>query len=386
MNKETKNILICLILISIISVTTASAYRMIGVTSATYTGNLGNTTGADKKCQAEFGNDYKAIIGTTDRQKGGSDWVLAANTEYRRISGNTVIDVTGNDSCFTYGLDNNIRTSGLIWTGLNNDCSLSSYGNCVDWTDGYVPLPNSSYGMYASSDSLNAPLSSKQSVPCQQDYSLYCASQIDTTGEEAAQTEVIEEEVKIEKNTVLTELQGLSGADKNPLADAIKNLQQSLNPDYWIDNDHLVCSNAGSSMFDKDKRAVNLLIDIKSSDARYETVHNAILTTVSTDRSLAEIVINESPKGTKKTEALKLLSQGDVRASQNKYSEAIDYYKKAWEKVCSIATTGSALTVAITGAAVSDLNSKEATTTTIISIILVAAVIGFLAVIVFKKK
>jgi hypothetical protein len=357
---------------------------MIGVTSATYTGSLGNVPGADEKCQAEFGNDYKAIIGTTERQKEGTDWVLEANTEYRRIDGNTVIDVTGNDTCFTYDLDNSVKTSRFVWTGLNNDCSLSSYGNCADWTDSR----DSNVGICGDSNSQTLTLVNGEPKFCQQDYSIYCASQTDTTGEEAAQAEIIEEEegLKVEKNLVLTELQDLSGTNINPLKDAIKNLQQSLNSDYWTDNDHLVCSNTGSSIFDKDKRAVNSLINIKSSDARYETVHNAILTIVSIDRSLAEIVINESPKGPKKTEALKFLSQGDVKVSQNKYSEAIEYYKKAWEKVCGISSTGTALTRAITGAAVSDLSSKGATTTTIISIILVAAVIGFLALIILKKK
>ena len=96
-------VLLGVIIILCAGIGLVSAYERIGITAIQYNGNLSGMIGADAKCQSQFGTlggTWKALVGTTTgRYNGGPDWILAANTEYRRIDGTTVVGTTGANAC-----------------------------------------------------------------------------------------------------------------------------------------------------------------------------------------------------------------------------------------------------------------------------------------------
>lgn len=107
---------------------------------------------ADAICNADAkkltSNDYKALIvrdlvrvACTTADCGAPntgayvDWVLQADTEYRRNDGTTVIGTTDSDRIFSIDLTNSLGTSGSYWSGLNNDWTAATTIDCSDWVN-----------------------------------------------------------------------------------------------------------------------------------------------------------------------------------------------------------------------------------------------------------
>ncbi|MDV6234502.1 DUF1554 domain-containing protein [Leptospira ellisii] len=138
-------------------------YKVVFVTNDPHDGDFGGVSGADTFCNAQkpagapIGATFKALLvsehggvgntrlasRTTDANFNGLgdgqvDWVLSANTEYRRIDGTTVVFQTNERRLFDFFPNNRLQnpftdTNGLeIWTGLNPDWSVAN--SCVDWT------------------------------------------------------------------------------------------------------------------------------------------------------------------------------------------------------------------------------------------------------------
>lgn len=119
---------------------TGNTYKRIGITSNSSDGNFamgGNAIdaleNADALCNAEF-SGFKALINNEGRYNGvGGDWILKANTEYRRMDG-AIIGTTTAGSVFTFPLTNSMGvTNVLVWTGLTTTWGGSA-NTCDDWT------------------------------------------------------------------------------------------------------------------------------------------------------------------------------------------------------------------------------------------------------------
>ncbi|EHQ07349.1 protein of unknown function DUF1554 [Leptonema illini DSM 21528] len=148
----------------------------IFATSATYNGNLlmagGGATGiegADSLCaQAKdseqpalpgTGSEYRALLidsgnrvaCTSINCAGGSsehvDWVLRANTSYKRPDG-TVVFTTNASGIFlmTAGLNAPLAAAGQWWTGMDSDWMELGPSTCTDWTD---TVGNGAFGVGA---------------------------------------------------------------------------------------------------------------------------------------------------------------------------------------------------------------------------------------------
>ena len=124
----------------------------IGVTSTTYTGNLGGIAGADQKCQQwadanGYGGTWKALIGLAGVRDLTHDWPLQSNTTYYKASDGLLVDTIGSNGCFTYPLNNPIAIEDVelcsrhrcyAWTGLNDDCSVG--WTCNGWTSSSMAI------------------------------------------------------------------------------------------------------------------------------------------------------------------------------------------------------------------------------------------------------
>lgn len=119
--------------------------KHIFTSTAGHTGGFGGTaatalTGADTFCQNDAGNTnagtYKALIANSLRDI-NQDWVLAASTQYKRLSDDAIIGTTTAGKVFTFNLTNGFAaaTGNYVWTGLNADWSNRA-DNCNNWTDG----------------------------------------------------------------------------------------------------------------------------------------------------------------------------------------------------------------------------------------------------------
>ncbi|WP_167881221.1 DUF1554 domain-containing protein [Leptospira gomenensis] len=137
-------------------------YKVVFVTEDAHDGNFGGISGADAFCNvqkpanAPIGSTFKALLVSehggpgntrlasrnTDADFNGLgdgqvDWVLAADTEYRRMDGTTVVFKSNSKRLFDFNPFNEFQNSftnvnGLeIWTGLNPDWSVTN--SCADW-------------------------------------------------------------------------------------------------------------------------------------------------------------------------------------------------------------------------------------------------------------
>lgn len=143
MNKKMikKMFIFFLIALFAVGVVSASNLRIFVTEEKIYANINGNLSNADSLCRDDANHPgdgiFKAILGTTNRQTGGSDWVMKPNTEYYKVDGTTLIDTTGNDGCFTYNLNNSITpysNSKQVYTGLYSNCSVAD--NCNGWAEG----------------------------------------------------------------------------------------------------------------------------------------------------------------------------------------------------------------------------------------------------------
>lgn len=131
------------------------ATKKIFVTSDTTRGDIDGIAGADDFCESDANypgtGTYKALIVdpegdrvacTTANCDGGLgehvNWVLAANTEYRRMDGVTVIGTTNSSGLFPFPLENEIGVgSKFVWTGLKDSPAWVADGDnsCSGWTE-----------------------------------------------------------------------------------------------------------------------------------------------------------------------------------------------------------------------------------------------------------
>lgn len=122
-----------------------SNFKRIAITTAQSDGGLGlggnaivALENADGICHNEFPG-FKALLSNEGRYNGANgDWVLKANTEYRRMDGTTVIGTTNANSVFNFPLQNSMGTTSVsAWTGLEANWG-GSMNTCDDWTDAYA--------------------------------------------------------------------------------------------------------------------------------------------------------------------------------------------------------------------------------------------------------
>ncbi len=168
--------------------TTAS--KMIFITAATYTGNLGGISGADAKCMADANypgtGTYKALLSdgvartacTTADCGGGSgehtDWVLSASTNYVRADGSTSIVTTNANGIFVFGTMTNSWQSGaqvLSWSGTYYN--WTAFIDCSNWSS----ASGSAFGLLGRSDATNSEAISNAATDCSQTKALVCVEQ-----------------------------------------------------------------------------------------------------------------------------------------------------------------------------------------------------------------
>jgi len=151
----------------------------------------------------------------------------------------------------------------------------------------------------------------------------------------------------------LAELKTISGLYekivKNEDKTAIARIEKNLDPDLWLDDDHLNAKH-GHKVFDENKKAVKELMRLldkkETSNEIMKIVQKTILKLVEADRRLANTLYAEvqGDTGDKKVDhELEKASQELLKAEEElnhvdkndapdpRYDKAIDHYKKAWE-------------------------------------------------------
>ena len=151
----------------------------------------------------------------------------------------------------------------------------------------------------------------------------------------------------------LAELKALSGLYEekidNKIKSAITHIEKSLDPDLWVDDDHLN-EKHGHKVFNEDKKAVKELMRLldkkETPDEIVEIIQETILKLVEADQERANTVYAEAQRdtGDKKVDhELEKASQELLKADEElshvdkkgisdpHYDKAIDHYKKAWE-------------------------------------------------------
>jgi len=122
---------------------------------------------------------------------------------------------------------------------------------------------------------------------------------------------------------------------------AIDHIWKSLDPDLWVDDDHLDPKH-GYKVFNEEKKAVKELMHLIEKDDTPEMVKGkcraAIDVLIKADKRLAEIVYEEAKKGAGNPKVDKKLGICDKEFSKAKeelgkghYDKAIDHYKEAWK-------------------------------------------------------
>ena len=121
------------------------------------------------------GAEFKALLGTSSRKLGGSDWVLKKNSTYYRPDGTLIGKTKNNSDWFEFPFYNSIAGSNVIVaTGLEDDGSVSS-DNCNSWVSG----KSTDETIRGRSNAINSE-SIEDSSPqdCDEDYAIYCVEQI----------------------------------------------------------------------------------------------------------------------------------------------------------------------------------------------------------------
>ena len=122
---------------------------------------------------------------------------------------------------------------------------------------------------------------------------------------------------------------GDTATDKN-LEKAIDSLQKSLEPDLWLDADHLT-PKKGKKVFDEERKAVSELGKIKNPGSLAGDIASWIDTLVAVDRALAQTAIDEAPAGKEKDKAIDELAKGDAEAADDDFDKAIEHYGHTWK-------------------------------------------------------
>jgi hypothetical protein len=156
--------------------------KHIFVTAASHNGRFGINAAmamvaADLFCKVDANNtnggDYKAMLVGSERDT-TNDWVLAANTEYYRLSDDAIIGTTNASGTFDFPLSNYLNDGfgTRVWTGLNGDWSNSSH-NCYNWTDGSY----SYYGSYGYTGYTDSSTINYGSYYCAYSYKVVCVEE-----------------------------------------------------------------------------------------------------------------------------------------------------------------------------------------------------------------
>lgn len=112
-----------------------STYKKIYLAARTVPTGDSGVSYFDDACDA----GYKALIGDATRHpdiagSGSTGWVLAANQEYRRQDGVTVIGTTNSSAVFDFPLTNSFGSAaGKYFTGLQTNWTVNTAFNCSDW-------------------------------------------------------------------------------------------------------------------------------------------------------------------------------------------------------------------------------------------------------------
>ncbi|NNC75045.1 MAG: ExeM/NucH family extracellular endonuclease [Acidimicrobiia bacterium] len=117
--------------------------------------------------------------------------------------------------------------------------------------------------------------------------------------------------------------------DDKRIGKAIKALEDSLDPEYWADDEYL--TKKGKKVFDDHKKAVKELEKVDETD-----VDSVIDSLVAADRAFAEealdIAIATGGKRSEITKALKEMAKAEKELMKGNPDKAIDRYKRAWER------------------------------------------------------
>lgn len=108
----------------------SGSFKKISLVSAAFPTGDGGLGDFDSKCSS----GYRALVGSVIERSPTLDWVLKANTEYRRTDGTTVIGTTNGSAVFTFPLKNSFgAAAGKYYTGLQADWSINTLQNCDNW-------------------------------------------------------------------------------------------------------------------------------------------------------------------------------------------------------------------------------------------------------------
>jgi hypothetical protein len=133
-------------------------------------------------------------------------------------------------------------------------------------------------------------------------------------------------------------------ADRKTLDKALESLANAVRASYWIDGNHLVCS-TGKKVFDDLKNAAKTLeklIKINKTPGLGAQLQPQLDSLVGAANLVASIAYNDllaaNPASPSLSAAQAEFVKADAAAAAGKASKAIGNYKKAWCKVCSVAT------------------------------------------------
>jgi hypothetical protein len=183
---------ISLVIIVLLCLSFVSALK-IQIISEGVRGNMNLLGGADAKCQAEFGENYRALVAQFD----DTTPVLNPNTVYTRADGKT-IGKTNSDGCFSFPLENPVSDQKItVWTGLEADCSNEKNTNdCYNWTTKSTGANLRGAVGEASAVSSNMISVNGTSFQCEHSLKVYCVEQ----GSAPVPEEKPKEEVNVTNN------------------------------------------------------------------------------------------------------------------------------------------------------------------------------------------
>lgn len=161
--------------------------------------------------------------------------------------------------------------------------------------------------------------------------------------------EIFASTVQQEKQDIIDQLETIKNDDKvskkskKNLESAIKKLEKSLNSEYWKDESTINFKH-GKKVLNADQQAIkkleNILKDKKSSAEIKEEIKSINISITQLDKSLVENAINEleeiimNEKGIKKIDkAIEKLEKGNKFLEDEKYSQALKNYVKAWDQI-----------------------------------------------------
>jgi hypothetical protein len=176
----------------------------------------------------------------------------------------------------------------------------------------------------------------------------FCSFTVTVLGAMGVKSNVLAQLLAIQATNMLS--QPVAGK----LSDAIQNLQNSLNPSYWIDQTHLQPKLGSTAINDEKLAAADLSFIMGSNKSPVDpaVVQDMINRIIKADRLLAIISIQGAAaaglNARKIAEDTAMVAKGDQAASNGHYADAIEDYRNAWNHSLqmhlqtSVTSTGSA--------------------------------------------